>query len=51
MNAYILLIVLNLGYGQKSITFQEFTSNELCKIAIDEIRKIEYVERLVCLKK
>lgn len=51
MNTFILMIILNLGYGQKEVTFQEFTSIENCKTAIEEIKKSENIERLICMKK
>ena len=49
--SYVLLLVLSLGYGQKQILFQEFTSLAKCQSAITEVSKVEAVEKSVCLPK
>jgi len=51
---YVLLLILSLGYGQKSIIFQEFSSEKSCEIASQEIKSSNInddVSKLVCLKK
>lgn len=49
--SYVLLLVLHLGYGQTQITFQEFSSLKNCQSAIEEISKVETVEKSVCIQK
>ena len=49
--SYILLLVLSLGYGQKQITFQEFSSLNRCQTAIAEISKVDAVEKSICIPK
>lgn len=53
MHSFVLLIVLNLGYGQKQVSFQEFSPLDKCNVAMTEVAKLgtDTVERLVCLPK
>lgn len=53
MSSFVLLIVLNLGYGQKQVMFQEFSTLEKCSLAMSEVVKIgsDTVEKSVCLPK
>lgn len=53
MNSFILMIILNLGYGQKQVLFQEFSSQERCKLAMAEVSKIgpDTIEHAICLPK
>jgi hypothetical protein len=46
---YVLIIYLSLGYGQKDIQFQEFTSKQNCEAALSVIKN--QVESGVCLSK
>ncbi len=53
MGNYLLFVVLNLGYGQKQVLFQEFSTQERCNSALVEVSKLgkDTIERVVCLPK
>jgi len=49
---FVLFIVISLGYGQKQVMFQEFSTLEKCNDAKSEVAKVgSDVERLACLPK
>jgi len=48
---FVLMLVLSLGYGQKQILFQEFSSLSKCQFAISEISKVDMVEKSICIQK
>lgn len=48
---YILITILSLGYGQKSVYFTEFSSDKTCRIAAEDIKKLEPDSLTVCVMK
>lgn len=46
------MAVISLGYGQKQVMFQEFSTKERCAAAMTELSKIgSDIEKIVCLPK
>ena len=48
---YILITILSLGYGQKSVYFTEFSSKETCQKAADSVKQLEKDSSSVCVPK
>lgn len=48
---YILITILSLGYGQKSVYFTEFSSEKTCQKAADSVKLLEQDSSSVCVPK
>lgn len=48
---YILITILSLGYGQRSVYFTEFSSKETCQNATESVKMLEEDAKSRCVPK